>query len=79
MAPQHYYPINIHACAEAIFLSATLSEHHADCRQLAQDFFLWTEKNMKMKPGQYRHMIKKNVLGELSRNIHIFDGIKLGC
>jgi len=59
MTPRDYFPVNIHSCAEAILLTSTLSEDHAECRNLAKDFFQWTIKNMQIRPGQYRYMIRK--------------------
>lgn len=63
------YPINIHACAEAILLSATLCGNDHRALEDLQQVVPWTLKRMRMKDGWYRYMIRKLGPFELTSNM----------
>lgn len=65
----HIYPINIHACAEAILLSSTLCENDDRALHDLQMIIPWTINKMQMKNGWYRYMIRKIAFWELPSNI----------
>lgn len=63
------YPINIHSCAEAVLLAATLCR--GDNRALNDLFKVvpWTLSKMRMKSGFYRYLIHKFGFLEIRSNI----------
>ena len=55
--PDSQYPVDIHACAEAILCNATLLPDHPEALLLLESVFHWTLENMEYRPGRYAYQI----------------------
>ncbi len=59
MYPGVYYPVNIHSCAEAILLNATLAKEFDSARILLGQFIAPILDLMKTEKGWFKYMIRK--------------------
>jgi hypothetical protein len=59
MYPSVYYPVNIHSCAEAILLNATLAEEFDTARMLLGQCVAPILELMKTDKGWFKYMIRK--------------------
>jgi len=67
--PKHLYPIDIHACAEAILCNSTLAHEFREAQKLLPYLSLWVIKKMQTPQGWFRYTILKTPIGEYSANI----------
>ena len=59
LTPQNKYPINIHACAEALLCNATLVPDFPSGREYLANTARWISKNMQDETGYFYYMIRK--------------------
>ncbi|MCD6172022.1 MAG: hypothetical protein J7J36_06410 [Thermoplasmata archaeon] len=57
LTPQRTYPINIHACAEALICNATLAPDFPEAREYLNNATYWVIKNMQDKSGYFIYAI----------------------
>ncbi|GAB6162903.1 hypothetical protein JCM12298_20630 [Desulfothermus naphthae] len=57
LTPQSTYPINIHACAEALICNATLALDLPEAKEYLKNTTYWIIKNMQDKTGYFFYMI----------------------
>jgi hypothetical protein len=58
MTPRRLYPINIHACAEAILCNATLTRELERARHILPALCLWVIKKMQTESGWFIYTIQ---------------------
>ena len=64
------YPVNIHACSEAILCTASLLPDHPEQRDNLLKTVEWVVRKMEHKPGTYTYMIKRlPILGKWTLKI----------
>lgn len=69
MYPRSLYPINIHSCAEALLMNATVAEEFSEARELLGPLFAWVVAKMQTPEGWFIYM-RRRVLGiELTARI----------
>ena len=66
--PKNVYPIDIHSCAEAILLAATISNKDERALEDLKVLIPWVIKRMKLKSGYYRYLIRKIGFLEIPNN-----------
>jgi len=59
LTPQNKYPINIHACAEALLCNATLAPDFPEARDYLDNTARWIIENMQDETGYFYYMIRK--------------------
>jgi hypothetical protein len=59
MYPHSRYPVNIHSCAEAVLLSATLAAEYPEARLLLERLVRWVIENMQVRDGHFIYMRRK--------------------
>jgi len=64
MTPRKFYPVNIHACAEAILCNATLAEEFLEARKILPDLCEWVISKMQTEAGWFIYMIRRAKSGE---------------
>lgn len=69
MYPGTLYPINIHSCAEAILLNATLAEEFDSARVLLDQVVTPILERMKIRKGWFKYVIRKIGPFEMHTNI----------
>ena len=69
MYPDVSYPINIHSCAEAILLNATLAPTFGSARILLEQLIMPILKRMQTRNGWFKYMIRKIGPVEIHTNI----------
>ncbi len=69
MYPGTLYPINIHSCAEAILLNATLANEFNSALSLLNQCVVPIIKRMKQRKGWFKYLIRKIGPFELHTNI----------
>ena len=63
------YPVNIHACAESILLSASLAKTNLNAAEDLKSVLPWVLQKMLMKSGWFRYLIRKIGPFEVRSNI----------
>jgi hypothetical protein len=56
-SPHHVYPIDIHTCAEAIYLNATLASECPEAKALVPRLFDWVTRRMSGQDGSFYYRI----------------------
>ena len=69
LTPDSIYPIDIHACAESIYLSSILGVFDERAFNDLKKLVPWVIERMKMKTGWYRYMIYKYGFIKIYSNI----------
>jgi len=59
LTPKNKYPINIHACAEALLCNATLIYDFPEGKEYLSNATRWVIKNMQDKTGYFYYMLRK--------------------
>ena len=59
MYPHSRYPINIHSCAEALLLNATLAPDYSQARSLIAPMFRWVILKMQKSDGHFIYMRRR--------------------
>lgn len=59
LTPKSKYPINIHACAEALLCNATLAPDFPEGREYLVNAARWIIENMQDKAGYFHYMVRK--------------------
>ena len=59
MYPHDVYPINIHSCAEALLLNATMAAQHPEALDLVKSLFFWIRDHMQSKKGYFFYMRRR--------------------
>lgn len=62
ITPKDIYPINIHACAEAILCNSLLQDDFSEAREYLENSVRWIIKNMQTKEGWFIYQVK-NIKG----------------
>jgi len=60
LTPENKYPINIHACAEALLCNATLAPDFPEGREYLANATRWIVENMQDKTGYFYYMIRRS-------------------
>jgi hypothetical protein len=69
MTPRSVYPVNIHSCAEAILVAATLYDEFPQARELLEPLTQWAIANMQTESGAFAYMRRRRLGREV---IHDF-------
>jgi rhamnogalacturonyl hydrolase YesR len=69
MTPQSLYPVNIHSCAEALILNATLAPTIPEARALVEPLLEWVVAHMQTRDGSFRYMISRVMGWNVRANI----------
>lgn len=64
MTPKSFYPVNVHSCAEALLLNATLAPEFAEARALVRPLLRWIVSQMQQQDGSFLYMITRILLWE---------------
>lgn len=64
MTPGSFYPVNIHSCAEALLLNATLAGEFPEAEALVGPLLRWIVANMQQRNGSFLYMISRILLWE---------------
>jgi rhamnogalacturonyl hydrolase YesR len=64
MTPKSFYPVNVHSCAEALLLNATLAPEFAEARALVKPLLQWIVPTMQQNDGSFLYMISRILLWE---------------
>ena len=64
--PTEFYPVNIHSCAEAILLNASLAKHEEEALKLVFPLLRWTVGEMQTDDGWFVYMLRKTPRGEVA-------------
>jgi hypothetical protein len=67
--PENLYPIDIHACAEAILCLSRLANYNEQARDMLPGVCQWIINNMQTTKGWYRYIIIKRKFREHAVNI----------
>ncbi len=69
MTPHSFYPVNIHSCAEAILVNATLSPDFAEAAKALPLICEWVLSKMQTEEGWFRYMISHNGVSERNTDV----------
>ena len=69
MTPRSFYPVNIHSCAEALVLNATLAAEEPEARRLLQPLVEWVIARMQTDRGYFIYMIHRMLGREVRTTI----------
>jgi len=62
ITPKNIYPIDVHACAEAILCNSLLQDDFSEAKEYLENSIKWIIKNMQTKEGWFIYRIE-NLLG----------------
>ena len=65
MTPTSAYPVNIHSCAEAILVAATLADDRPEARERLGPVLRWTVRHMQNPDGSFAYMRRKSLGREM--------------
>lgn len=73
LTPKSFYPVNIHAVAEAILCLTVISEEDRTLDPTIEMLIEWSQETLEYRPGEYAYMIKKMpLLGAVKIKIPMF-------
>lgn len=61
MTPTSVYPVNIHSCAEALMVAATLADDYAEARESLDPLAQWIIRNMQTPIGSFAYMRRRSL------------------